>query len=321
MSSSASAPIEPPSVDPMYPGAPPDLPPAEARSAAGPKNRRTLAIAAPAAGYLILFLVVPVVTLLAYSVLTAGFFTVSGPLTLDNYKQALESDLTWQLGRNSLIVGGLTAAISVLIAVPVAYWLRYHAGRWQLAVMFLVAVSMFASYLVRIYAWRTILGTNGVLNTALIDLGLIDHPSSLFIFNQAAIVIALVHISVPYVVLVMFAAFRPIEPRYLEAARDLGGGTVQRWRRVVLPLIAGPAISSFIFIFVLASADYVTPQFLGGPGDAMLGVNIAAEFTASGNWALGAALSGIMLAAYALCFAVAAIGLRLAGLSKIRWTT
>jgi spermidine/putrescine transport system permease protein len=319
--SSNAAPIEPPSVDPMYPGAPPELPPAEARSARGPKNRRALTLAAPAAGYLILFLVVPVITLLAYSVLTAGFFSASTPFTLDNYKQALESDLTWQLGRNSLIVGALTAGISVLIAVPVAYWLRYHAGRWQLPVMFLIALSMFASYLVRIYAWRTILGTNGVLNTALIDLGLIDHPSSLFIFNQAAIVIALVHISVPYVVLVMFAAFRPIEPRYLEAARDLGGGAAQRWRRVILPLIAGPAISAFIFIFVLASADFVTPQFLGGPGDAMLGISIAQQFTASGNWALAAALSGLMLIAYAICFAIAALGLRLAGLSRIRWTT
>ena len=77
----------------------------------------------------------------------------------------------------------------------------------------------------------------------------------------------------------------------------------------------------FIFIFVLASADFVTPQFLGGPGDAMLGINISAEFTASGNWAAGAALSGIMLAAYGLCFLVAAVGLRLAGLNKIRWTT
>jgi spermidine/putrescine transport system permease protein len=305
----------------MYPGAPPDLPPGEARSTRGPRNRRNLLPAAPAALYLLVFLVVPVVVLLAYSFLTAGFFTVTGPLTFDNYKQALESHLTWELGRNSLVVGAVTALISVAIAIPIAYWMRYHAGRWQMPIMFLIALSMFASYLVRIYAWRTILGTHGVLNTVLMDIGIISHPSSLFIFNQAAIVIAMVHISVPYVMLVMFAAFRPIEPRYLEAARDLGGGAFQRWRRVIMPLIAGPAISSFIFIFVLASADFVTPQFLGGPGDAMLGLNISAEFVASGNWALGAALSGLMLAAYAICFAVAAIGLRLAGLSKIRWTT
>ena len=319
--SSTPAPVEPPSIDPMYPGAPPDLPPAEARSTRGPKNRRNLLAAAPAAAYLVAFLVIPVVVLLAYSVLTAGFFTVTGPLTIDNYKDALQSNLTWELGRNSLIVGGATALISLAIAIPVAYWLRYHAGRWQMPIMFLIALSMFASYLVRIYAWRTILGTNGVLNTVLMDLGIISHPSSLFIFNQTAIVIAMVHISVPYVMLVMFAAFRPIEPRYLEAARDLGGGPLQRWRRVIMPLIAGPAITSFIFIFVLASADFVTPQFLGGPGDAMLGLNISQEFTASGNWAAGAALAGIMLVAYGLCFLIAAVGLRLTGLNKIRWTT
>jgi spermidine/putrescine transport system permease protein len=319
--SSVPARTEPPSVDPMFPGAPPDLPPAEARATRGPKNRRDLLAAVPAAIYLIAFMVIPVIVLLVYSVLTAGFFTVTGPITFDNYKQALESSLTWQLGRNSLVVGGATALISVAIAIPVAYWLRYHAGRFQIPIMFLIALSMFASYLVRIYAWRTILGTHGVLNTALMDLGIISHPSSLFIFNQAAIVIAMVHISVPYVMLVMFAAFRPIEPRYLEAARDLGGGAFQRWRRVIMPLIAGPAISSFIFIFVLASADFVTPQFLGGPGDTMLGINISNEFTASGNWAAGAALSGIMLVGYGLCFLVAALGLRLTGLNRIRWTT
>lgn len=319
--SGPTAPTEPPSVDPLVPGAPQELPPAEAKSSSGPKNRRALSLAAPAVGYMILLLVIPVVTLLAYSVLTAGFFSVSGPLTLDNYKDALESDLTWTLGSNSMIVGLLVASISVAISIPVAYWLRYHAGRWQLLVMFLIAVSMFASFLVRIYAWRTILGTRGVLNTGLMDLGIINEPIGLFIFNRAAIVIALVHIAVPYVVLVLFAALRPLEPRYLEAARDLGGGSWQRWRRVILPLIAGPAVSAFIFIFVLASADFVTPQFLGGTGDAMLGLNISTQFTASGNWAAGAALSALMLIVYAVCFTVAAIGLRLARLDKIRWTT
>jgi len=288
---------------------------------ADPGRRRALLLASPAAAGMLVLLVAPVVTLLAYSVLTAGIFAVSGPLTLESYRHALENDLTWSLGRNAVVVGLLVAAISLVVAIPVAYWLRYHAGRWQMFVLFLVAVSMFASYLVRIYAWRTILGTHGILNSGLEAAGVIDHPSSLFIFDRAAIVIALVHIAVPYAVLVLFAGLRPLEPRYLEAARDLGGGALQRWRRVVLPLMAGPAISVFVFTFVLASADFVAPQFLGGVSDSMLGVQISSQFTQSGNWGLGAALSFLMLLVYAVCFAVTNLGLRLAGLHRIRWTT
>jgi len=288
---------------------------------ADPGRRRALLLASPAAAGMLVLLVAPVVTLLAYSVLTAGIFAVSGPLTLESYRSALENDLTWSLGRNAVVVGLLVAAISLVVAIPVAYWLRYHAGRWQMFVLFLVAVSMFASYLVRIYAWRTILGTHGILNSGLEAAGVIDHPSSLFIFDRAAIVIALVHIAIPYAVLVLFAGLRPLEPRYLEAARDLGGGALQRWRRVVLPLMAGPAISVFVFTFVLASADFVAPQFLGGVSDSMLGVQISSQFTQSGNWGLGAALSFLMLLVYAVCFAVTNLGLRLAGLHRIRWTT
>ncbi|MGV1047283.1 MAG: ABC transporter permease [Solirubrobacterales bacterium] len=319
--SEGDAAYQPASVDPLVPGAPPELPASEAKQPSQATNRKVLGLALPAAGYMMLLLVIPVIALLAYSVLTAGFFSVSGPLTLDNFKQALESELTWTLGRNAMIVGLLTAAISVAVSIPVAYWLRYHAGRWQMLALFLIAVSMFASYLVRIYAWRSILGSRGVLNSALLELGVIHEPLGFFIFNRAAIVIALVHISIPYVILVLYAAFRPLEPRYLEAARDLGGNSWQRWRRVILPLIAGPAASAFIFIFVLASADFVTPQFLGGAGDSMLGLNIAQQFTSSGNWALGAALSALMLIVYALCFTVTAIALRLVRLDKIRWTT
>lgn len=208
-----------------------------AAGVAGPQagHRRALGLAAPAAAAagMVLLLVVPVVTLLAYSVLTAGFFSVSGPLTLENYRDAIESDLTWTRGRNSILVGLLVAVISVAAAIPVAYWLRYHAGRWQLVVLFLIAVSMFASYLVRIYAWRTILGSQGVLNTGFAELGVTDEPLGILIFNRVAIVIAMVHIAVPYVVLVLFAAMRLLEPRYLEAARDLGGGAWHRWRRVI----------------------------------------------------------------------------------------
>jgi ABC-type spermidine/putrescine transport system permease subunit I len=279
----------------------------------------TVALAAPAVGWTLVLVAAPVAMMLFYGFLTGAYFAVSGPITLDNYRQALERGLTWTLVGNSMIVGVLTAAICIALAVPVACWLRYSAGRWQMPVLFVITTSMFASYLVRIYAWRTILGENGMVNTALKSLGLIDHPLGFLIFNRAGIVIAMVHIALPYVILVLYAALRPLDPAYLEAAADLGGGSWVRMRKLVLPVLAAPMVSAFLFVFVLASADYITPQFLGGPADSMVGVLIASDFQGTGDWAAGSALSGLLLVGYGICFAVATLGLRLSGASDVRW--
>ena len=107
-------------------------------------------------------------------------------------------------------------------------------------------------------------------------------------------------------------------PALLEAAQDLGAGAFLRWRRVILPLVAAPALSAFLFVFVLSASDYVTPQFIGGTNGVMLGVQVQANFKAVGNWPLGAATSLLMLAAFVpLCFALR-LGLRLARLDRVR---
>jgi spermidine/putrescine transport system permease protein len=275
----------------------------------------------PATLGLLVFFVAPLVTFFVYSLLTAGLFSVSRPFTLDAYEKAVTTDLNGTLAINSFVSGILAASISVAVALPIAYWLRYSAGRWQIPVLFLITASMFASYLVRIYAWRTILGENGMLNEGLQRLGITDQPLGFLLFSRFAVTIALVHIFLPYVVLVLYAAFRPLEPRYLESAQDLGAGSVERWRRVILPLVAAPAVTAFLFVFILASADYVTPQFLGGTSGAMLGVQIQTNFKAVGNWPLGAALSFLMLAAFVLVYGLSMFGLRLARLDRIRWGT
>ena len=107
--------------------------------------------------------------------------------------------------------------------------------------------------------------------------------------------VALVHIFLPYVVLVLYAGFRPLSPALLEAAQDLGAGAVQRWRRVILPLMAAPAVTAFLFVFVLSASDYVTPQFLGGTAAADAGRADPGELHGAGNWPLGAATSFLML--------------------------
>jgi spermidine/putrescine transport system permease protein len=158
-----------------------------------------------------------------------------------------------------------------------------------------------------------------MLNRALEQVGIIDAPLGFLIFNRFAVVLALVHIFVPYVVLVLLAGFGPLTPALLEAAQDLGAGAVNRWRRVILPLIAAPAMTAFVFVFILSASDYVTPQFLGGTNGVMLGVQIRTQFTSLGDWPLGAAVSFLMLIGFVLVWALTALALRLLRLDRVRW--
>lgn len=267
---------------------------------------------------MVTFVLLPLLLFFVYSFLTAEFFGVSGPLTLDNYAQALT--INGKLAWNSGVVGFLVAVSTVCLALPVAYWLRYAAGRKQLPILSIIAITMLASYLVRIYAWRSILGEHGLLNSGLKTLGIIDQPLTLFLFNRFAITVALVHIFLPYVVLVLYAGMRPISPELLESAQDLGADAPRRWLRVVLPLMAAPLVASFMFVFVLSASDYVTPQFLGSTNDVMMGVQIQTNFKSAGNWPLGAASSFLMLGVFAAAFGLSTLVLKFFGLSKIDWT-
>jgi spermidine/putrescine transport system permease protein len=279
------------------------------------------ALALPATAWMLLFFAVPLLVFLLYSFLTAKLYDVAGPLTLEAYRDALTTDVNRTLAWNSLIVGLSSATVTLAIGLPIAYWLRFAAGRWQVLVLFLITATFFASYLVRIYAWRSILGENGLLNSGLRRLGIIDEPLGFLLYNRFSVTVALVHIFLPYVVLVLYAGFRPVSPALVEAAQDLGANAFARWRRVVLPLIAAPAATSFVLVFVLSAADYVTPQFLGGTDGALLGVRIQAALTGTGNWPLGAALSFLMLGAFLLCYALTLLVLRSLKLDRIRFVT
>lgn len=283
------------------------------------RRRDPVLLSFPAAMGFLLLLAVPLAVFLAYSFMTAGLFTVSPPFTFDAYARALGYGLNGILALNSIVIGLLAAAATVVLALPVAYWLRYCAGRWQMPCLFIITGSMFASYLVRIYAWRTILGTRGVFNQGLEALGVIDEPVGFLLYNRFSVTLALVHIFLPYVVLVLFAGFRPLAPAFLESAQDLGANAWQRWRRVILPVMAAPAATSFLFVFILSAADYVTPQLIGGTSGQMLGVQVQANFKAVGDWPQGAAISILMLLAFVACYGVTLLGLRLRRLDRIRW--
>lgn len=275
--------------------------------------------ALPAAAGLVAFFLVPLLVFAVYSVLTAGLYSVSGPPTLGAYREAVASNVNRTLAANSALIGLATAAVTVAVAMPIAYWLRRSARRLRIPVLFLIIASMFASYLVRIYAWRTVLGSNGLINDGLQRLGLIDEPLEFLIYSRFAVTVALVHIFLPYVVLVIYGAMAPLGAGLFEAAQDLGAGSRTIWRRVIFPLMAAPATSAFLFVFILSASDYVTPQFLGGASGVTLGVQVQVNFRTLGNYPVAAATSFLMMAAFLACYLLSALVLRALRLHDIRF--
>jgi spermidine/putrescine transport system permease protein len=280
-----------------------------------------VALAAPAVGGMLVFFVAPLVTFAVYSFLTAGLYSVSRPWTLDAYRDLLTTPVHETLALNSLVIGLSTATVTVLVGLPIAYWLRYLAGRLRYPVLFVLTATMFASYLVRIYAWRTLLGSDGIVNSALERVGLVEDSLSFLVFSRFAVTIALTHIFLPIVVLSLYAGLRPLEPAYLELAQDLGAGPVRRWWKVILPALATPITTSFFFVFALAAADWVSSAFLGGISGQLFGLQIALTFRESADYALGAAMSLATLASLGACFLVVRLGLRVARLDRLAWVT
>ncbi|MET8354801.1 ABC transporter permease [Micromonospora sp. NPDC005206] len=281
-----------------------------------PARRRGWLLTLPAVVVLGFLLVAPFLVFTVYAFLQGGFYEVTGTVTLSNFASAVGSELTRRLTLNALGIGFVTATLTLAIGVPLAYAIRYRAGRMEYPLLALVVFSMFTSYLVRIYAWRVILGKDGLLTQVLGPIGLAPQDGSL-LFSKPAVVIALVHIFVPYVALVAYAAFRNIPGDFFDLAADLGAGRMQRWRRVVLPLVAPAAASGFLYTFVLAASDYVTPQFLGGTDGNMVGLQISQQFTQFGNYPLGAATSIIVLLLFMLAYAVVTVFLRVLGLNSV----
>ncbi len=281
--------------------------------------RHPLTVATPSVLVMLAFFFAPVVITVVYSFLTGELFQVSRPITLGNYESALTLDVNRTMALNSVIIGVIVATVTVAVGMPVAYWLHFSAGRWATPVISLVVASMFAGYLVRIYAWRTVLGTNGVINSGLSGSGLIDEPLGFLIFSRAAVTIAELHLMLPFAIVMLYAAIRPIRLDHLEAAEDLGSSPSIRWRRLILPLMAAPMASAWMFIFIVSSSDFVTPQFLGGLDGQLIGTQINRYFRESGDYGKGAALAVLMIVFYTVLYLLIQGGLRMAKLNRIEW--
>jgi spermidine/putrescine transport system permease protein len=182
-----------------------------------------------------------------------------------------------------------------VLAYPLGYFLSFRAGRHQLTWLTILVIPAWTSFLLRILAWKVILGSTGALNSLLLWLGLIERASPILLFSREAVIVALVYVWLPFVALPIFAGLERIDRRLLEAAEDLGCKPWQTFLRVSLPLSLPGVLAGFLSVFIPTLGEYVTPLLVGGVDGIMYGNLIQDQFTRALNWPLGSVLSLVML--------------------------
>jgi len=254
------------------------------------------AVSIPPLLWVAVFLLIPYAILFCYS-----FWQVS-PLqvivhnwTLANYKKLLTEPTYLQVLFRSMRIAGAVTALALLLGYPLAYFLSFRATRRKDLFYQLVIIPLWVSYLVRGYAWKTILGSDGVLNGFLQYLHITNHPVEFFLYSPFAVILTLTHIYTPFTFLPIYASLEHIPRNLIEASQDLGASPARTFWRVILPLSLPGVLAGATFAFVLTLGDFLAPLLVGGPSGIMISNIVVTLFGAAYDWPLGAAISLCML--------------------------
>ena len=266
-------------------------------------------------GYMLLLFVAPMLVFLIYSFWYLKGFHIVREWTLQNYIEVATNPTYIKLIIRSIGMGLAAALLTVLLSYPVAYAMAFRMKEGREIVLLLMILSLFSSYLVRVYAWKTILGATGVINILLMSAGLVQQPVEWLIYSKFAVVITLTSVFFPISVLPIYSVMMNIHPNLLEASRDLGAGAAKTFLKVTLPLSMPGVVAGFLFAFVLTAGDYITPAFLGGKDGQMIGNSIVTQFGVLSNWPLGSAITFFVVVAFLMLFAVGGLGAKKLGIT------
>jgi spermidine/putrescine transport system permease protein len=258
---------------------------------------RGLALVSPTALYATLLLAVPLGTVVLVSFMTdgrtaGGLSTVVAEFTVANYITVWTDEIYRFLMLRSLGVSMAVTAITVALAYPVAYYVSFHVapsrkGLW----LFLITIPFWTSYIVRVFLWKVILGFNGVVNSGLLSLGIIDAPLQAINYSVQAMVMTLAHAYAPFAILPIFVALEKIDRSLLEAGQDLGESRFMTFLRVTLPLSMPGVVAAVLIVFIPTVGDYVTPDLIGGGKLPMIANAIEVQMLKLNSKALGSALA------------------------------
>ena len=231
---------------------------------------------------------------------TMSFWTRAGlgfdmTPTLANYARVFDEPIFGVFLIRSFEVSGIVTVATVLLCYPMAYYVAFHVHQRKMLWIVLMTLPFWTSYLLRVFAWKVILGYEGVINASLLELGVIAAPLEFLLYSQTAVIVTLAHAWAAFAILPIYVSLEKIDRSLLEAAADLGDGPMRRFLRVTLPLSFPGVIAATFLIFVPTTGDYITPALLGGPDGAMIGNLIQLQFGPVNNWPMGAALSLVLM--------------------------
>ena len=259
-------------------------------------------VAIPPVLWVTVFLLIPYAILFCYS-----FWSVSPQQVivhnwnLQNYLQLMRNPIYLTVLFRSMRIAATVTLLALALGYPLAYYVSFHAPRRKDLLYQLVIIPLWASYLVRGYAWKTILGSDGVLNGFLQFLHLTQRPVEFFLYSPFAVILTLTHIYTPFTFLPIYASLEHVPRNLIEASHDLGASPWSTFRRVVLPLSLPGVLAGATFAFVLTLGDFLAPLLVGGPSGIMISNIVVSLFGAAYNWPLGAAIS--------LCLLLLVVGL------------
>ena len=256
---------------------------------------RGYTLLSPTLGFMILFLAFPILILLVLSFWTQTYVDFNKTFSLANYEKFFSRPIYSLLLGKSIFISLCVTIVTVVIAYPMAYFLAFRTKGIKLFWLVRVTVPFWTSYLLRVFAWKIILGYNGVINSGFKSLGLIQEPLLFLLYNPGAVVVTLAHAWGAFAILPIYVSLEKIDRSLLEAATDLGDSIFSRFFRITLPLSMPGVIAATIFVFIPTVGDYVTPTLVGGTNGIMIGNIIQSQFGKANNWPMGAALAIISM--------------------------
>ena len=254
---------------------------------------------------LVIFLIlIPLGSFLSYSFFTVDNVEIIHEFSLTNYKEFWIEEIYINTLVRTIFLALIVMFSCILLGYPVAYFLARYAGRYKYAILLMLIIPLFMSYIIKIYMMRSILGHSGLINKVLKMLGIIEKPLEFFLWNQNSVIITLVIILLPLIIIPTFTSLDKIPSNIIEASFDLGCKPFQAFKYVIFPIGFPGLVVGGIFVFILALGDFVTPQLVGGTSGFTYGKIIYSNFGMAFNWPFGAALASILLFISVLIIAV-----------------
>lgn len=252
-------------------------------------------LAGPAMAWLAIFVMIPLAMTVVVSFWTSTLFGLEATWSARNWVRAFSTPIYADLIMKTIRIALLTTAITLVLSWPIALFLSRLRGTSKAVFVLLLFLPFWIGYVVRTFAWLPILGREGLINRALMGLGVIERPIDWLLYNEGTVYLGLIYVYLLFMVLPIFLSLDKIDRGFLEAAADLGASRSQQLRYILLPLSLPGVLAGSIIVFLMAFGAYVTPALLGGPSGIMFSNVIATQFLVDNNWAFGATLSLIMV--------------------------